>query len=194
MSSKNRTDLAVADGSIGPVYVALRTVIMYQSATADSPAKLRMVSLDGAGGRELASGDVEVRQTGFDQFAYRQGSTWNLLSVNTAEVTALSGAPTNSSLFIASPSGRNDRLELTANGGGAGTKLWVQRADGSKQLLADDAVRGQVRFLTATTVLYRVGTSRTATDYVVSIEKPEPKLVRQSLTAVLNTPQFFNFY
>lgn len=193
--SKNRSELGGGSGAIGPVYVALGTVIFAQADSGRPGVTIRKVSLGGENGRDLAAGEAELRQISYDEFAYKlSDGQWHVVNINTSEVKKQLAAPPQSVLFLAQPSGRNDRIGMPVDGTGAGRGIFIRFADGTVKDIISQRLRGQVRFLTPTSLIFRINSGSAAIDYVVSTTKGEPKRMTESMVTAHTDRQFFTFY
>lgn len=165
-------DVLVAEGK---VYVAPSST--YSGSTS---ASLFRIEADGANKQTIINKEVwNIFRTAFDKLTLAIQQDWYELRIGELKPGKISGPPPSQSsrIYVNSPDNKRS--------------LWVDSRDGKGVLLLytlegkkEDTVRTQgglklpVRWLTDSTVIYRVNTESETADYALNLDGGEPKKVR----------------
>lgn len=171
-SSNYFNDVLVAAGK---VYVAPSST--YSDSTNSS---LFRIEADGSNKQTIINKEVwNVFRTSFDKLTLAVQQDWYELKIGELKPGKVSGPPPSQSsrIYVASP-------DTTRS-------LWVDNRDGKGVLLIhavegnkEDVVRTQgglklpVRWLTNSTIVYRVNTESETADYALNLDGGEPKKIR----------------
>jgi hypothetical protein len=189
VGTRNQYELGSVKGTITQVHVVDNTVL-YMARQSDDKNKLVSVGIKGASERSLGTGVKSLRQTSYQSFMYQTDkNTWNALNIATNQVTAATAPSAPGNLFFASPTPQNERLVVSLED----NKKTLSRVSGtneSTRLAGGAELGGQVRFINATTVLYRQGESL----FAVSVFGGEPKKIAENNDTKYPSPPFFAFY
>jgi len=192
--SQEKIEIAVSD-YFNDVVVAGDKVFYAPSAIEekDKPnAKLYVTNSDGSGRQTLLDKETwRIFRNGYDTLVLSVEDEWYDYKLGAQSPTKLNGAP-------ASQQGR-----IYINGTDSSKSLWVDDRDGKGVLLSYDVSSAKdtalvsksgltypVRWLNATTAVFRIHTDQETADYVVSTRGGEPK----KITDVTNTTGIDNWY
>lgn len=182
-SSNFFNDVVVARGA---VYYAP------SSAYQTSGTSLYKINADGSGRQTVfASETWNMYRTSYGGMTFSSGQDWYEYNLANNTSNKLPGEPANlrPRLYTDSPNGQQS--------------LWIDQRDGKGVLLAYDiaknedkeihrrsGLRSPIRWLNATSVVFRVNTDQETADYAVSLDGGEPKKIRD----VTNTADISDWY
>lgn len=195
----NRYDLSSTTGGFGRVHVSVGMVLFTKQEGYNKPGfekgnTLHTVGLKGEDSRELATNIGELRQLGFERFAYETvDKKWNEISINTGEIKSTEPPREQGAVYISTQSAKNERVFINFVDG---KRILMLRHDGDqeKELVSQPGLVGPVRFISATTIVYRVATPTETADYAVSTLGGEPRKVTDVTSSSYATPVFFQYY
>lgn len=171
-SSNYFNDVQVAGGK---VYVAPSST--YSDSTTSS---LFRIEADGSNKQTVINKEVwNIFRTSFDKLTLAVQQDWYELRIGELKPGKVSGPPPTQSsrIYIASPDTTRSLWVDTRDGKGV---LLMHTTEGNKE----DVVRTQgglkqpVRWLTNSTIVYRINTESETADYVLNLDGGEPKKIR----------------
>lgn len=202
-STKNLYDLSMASGYISQVAVSNGTVLVLQGEYYGKPEYesspiLKSVGVKGDGSRNLATRVGDFRQVGFDTFTYMtESKQWMEYNTNSAEAKSANPPSEDSKVYLTARSASTNKRLFIDNVDGKNT-LNLQSADTAPRVLVSSpGLRGPIRWINDTTLVYRIVTPAETADYVVSTAGGRPRKivdVTATATAGQGTPNGFYYY
>lgn len=197
--TNNRYDIATTTGYFGQVYVTHQTLLFTQGESANQPGAekgmmVKTSGLKGENGKELASGIGLLRQLGFDTFAYENvDKKWSEFNINTGRTKPRDIPSDEGSIYLATQNEKQERLLVDFVDGKQ--VVMMQKGDGANtELAAQNGIVGPIRFLSPTTLTYRIMTQTETADYAVSTLGGEPKKITDVTASSYGQQAFFRFY
>lgn len=199
-TTQNRYELGSTTGFFGRVNVSQGMVVFtkqegYQKPGFEKEQTVHMVGIKGEDSRELATNIGEFRQLGFERFAYQTpDKKWNEVNVNTSQIKPIDSPNEQGTVYISTENVDKERVFINFVDGKR--ILMLQKSDdkSSNELVAQAGLTGPIRFMNATTIIYRVVTPNETADYAVSTLGGEPRKITDVTASSYATPVFFQYY
>ncbi len=198
-STKNQYELGSTTGSFGRIHVALNQVIFTKQESFNKPGfekeqTVNTVGIKGENNRELATNTGDFRQIGFERFAYQTpDKKWSEINLNTGQIKPSEQPREEGTVYISTSSSNKERVFINFVDGKR--LLMLQKNnDTTSELATQPGLTGPIRFMNATTVLYRVVTPGETADYVVSTLGGQPRKITDVTASAYATPVFFQYY
>ncbi len=132
---------------------------------------------DGSGKQAIFNKEIwSISRTGYDRFVLAVQQDWYDFTVGNSQPTKLNGQPSNSTArqYTDSPDAQNSAW-LDTRDGKSTILLYSTASKSEKVLYAQAGIKGPIRWVGNSALVYRVTTAKETADYIVSINGGEPK-------------------
>lgn len=197
--TRNQYELSTTTGFFNLVYISHGMAVFmkqegFGKTGSEKQQTVHTVGLKGQDGRELATNIGEMRQLGFEKFAYQTADKkWNELNANTSQIRSIEPPQEQGSAYIATENSQNERVYVNFVDGKR--ILMLQKPNGeSKELATQPGLSGPIRFINATTIVFRVITPMETADYAISTRGGSPQKITDVTASSYASPVFFPYY
>lgn len=201
---QNVYDLGTSTGYFSSVVASNGTVLKVQGEAYGQPSYtsspiLKSVNIDGGNSKNLATKVTDFRRLDFDRFAYMsKDKKWTELNTNSSAAKSIAAPTEDGKVYLSGSSPQTNSQLIIDNIDGKNVLQLRPSADGKIRTLATAAgLRGPIRWINDTTLVYRIVSSSETADYVVStLGGKASKIVDVTATATAGqeTPRGFYYY